>query len=87
MGIGSGIALVVIGAILTFAVNLENAWVDLDLIGYILMGAGVVIFLISLVLVLRKRSSVETVRHVGNGQESVTERQTRTDGSNADPMI
>lgn len=87
MGIGSGIALVVIGAIMAFAINLQNAWVDLDLIGYILMGAGVVIFLISLVLVVRKRSSVETVRHVGNGQETVTQRETRTDGSNVDPMI
>ncbi|MEO7348739.1 MAG: DUF6458 family protein [Terrimesophilobacter sp.] len=87
MGIGSGIALVVIGAIMTFAVNLENAWVNLDLIGYILMAAGVVIFLISLVLVLRKRSSVETVRHVGNGQETVTQRETRTDSNNVDPMI
>ncbi len=87
MGIGSGIALVVIGAILTFAVNLENAWVDLDLIGYILMGAGVVVFLISLVLVLRKRSSVETVRHVDNSGERVTERETRSDSSNTDPLV
>lgn len=87
MGIGSGIALFVVGAILTFAVNLENAWVDLDLIGYILMGAGVVVFLISLVLVLRKRSSVETVRHVGNGGESITQHETRSDSTNTDPMI
>lgn len=87
MGIGSGIALFVVGAILTFAINLENAWVDLDLIGYILMGAGAVVFLISLVLVLRKRSSVETVRHVGNGRETITEHETRADSSNTDPMI
>ena len=87
MGIGSGIALFVVGAILSFAVNLENAWVDLDLIGYILMGAGVVVFLISLILVLRKRSSVETVRHVGSGGESVTQKETRSDSTNVDPMI
>lgn len=87
MGIGSGIALFVIGAISAFAINLENAWVDLDLVGYILMGAGVVVFVISLVLVLRKRSSTETVRHVGNGGETVTEHETRADSRNTDPMI
>ncbi|MGV2902656.1 DUF6458 family protein, partial [Microbacterium sp. AGC62] len=44
MSIGSGIALFVIGAILVFAVNVDIQWVDLDMVGYILMGAGVVIF-------------------------------------------
>ncbi len=46
MSIGAGIALFVIGAILAFAVNVEVEWVDLDLIGYILMGAGALIFLL-----------------------------------------
>ena len=60
MGIGSGIALFVIGAILVFALNIDTGgYVDLDLIGYILMGAGVV-FLISLILVMRSRRT-ETV--------------------------
>lgn len=61
MGIGSGIALFVIGAILVFALNIDTGgYVDLDLIGYILMGAGVIVFLISLVLVMRSRRT-ETV--------------------------
>ncbi|MDF2506378.1 MAG: hypothetical protein K0Q52_237 [Microbacterium sp.] len=60
MSIGSGIALFVIGAILVFAVNVEVQWVDLDMIGYILMGAGVVIFLIGIVLLARRRRT-ETV--------------------------
>lgn len=88
MGIGTGIVLFVIGAVVTFALNFDVAWADLDLIGYILMGAGVVVFLISLVLVLRKRSSVETVRHVDNtGGERLTERETRSDSSNTDPLV
>jgi hypothetical protein len=62
MSIGTGIGLIVIGAILTFALNLENSVVDLDLIGYILMGAGLVVFIIGLVLATRKRQSVTTVR-------------------------
>ena len=85
MGIGTGIVLFVIGAILTFALNFETDVVNLDLIGWILMGAGLVVFLISLVLMLRKRSSVETVRHVGDGQDRLTQRETRTD--DVDPLI
>ena len=61
MGIGSGLALFVIGAILVFALNIDTGgYVDLDLIGYILMGAGVVVFLISLILTMRSRRT-ETV--------------------------
>lgn len=55
MGIGTGIALFVIGAILAFALNVELTWLDLNLVGYILMGAGVVVFIISLILVARRR--------------------------------
>lgn len=61
MSIGAGIALVVIGAVLTFAVNVEVAWVNLDLIGYILMGAGALVFLMGSVLTIRRRR-IETVR-------------------------
>ena len=45
MSIGTGIVLFVIGAILAFAVNVEVEWINLDLVGYILMGAGVLVFL------------------------------------------
>lgn len=55
MGIGTGIALFVIGAILTFALNVEITWLDLDLVGYILMGAGALVFIISLIMVARRR--------------------------------
>lgn len=85
MGIGSGIFLFVVGAIVAFALNIDVPWANLDLIGYLLMGAGVVVFLISLVLVMKKRSSVETVRHTGDGGDRVTQRETRTD--NTDPLL
>lgn len=50
----------VIGAILAFALNLEVNWIDLNLVGYILMVAGVVMFVIGLVLVARRRSATTT---------------------------
>lgn len=78
MGLGTGIALIVIGAILAFAVNVDIPAVDLTLIGYILMAAGAVVFLISLVLVLRRRQVSSTTRSAvdpGSG-ERVTRRST-----------
>lgn len=60
MSIGSGIVLFVIGAILVFAVNVEVAWVDLTMVGYILMGAGALVFLIGLILFARRRSTRAT---------------------------
>jgi hypothetical protein len=86
MSIGTGIALFVIGAVLAFAVNVDTGGViDLDLIGYLLMGAGVVVFIIGIVLVVRKRESVTTVRSAvdpASGQ-NVQQRSTSTSGDNA----
>ncbi len=81
MTIGGGIALFVIGAILAFAINLENAWVDLDLIGYILMGAGVLVFIIGIILLARRRQSVSTTRVAADPVtgEAVSQRITETD--------
>jgi len=55
MTIGTGIVLFVIGAILTFALDVEVQRVNLDLIGYILMGAGAVAFLVGIILLLVRR--------------------------------
>ncbi len=82
MGIGTGIVLFVIGAILTFAVNVEVEWIDLDLVGYILMGAGFLVFLISLILVMRRRST-ETITRTAVDPvegEQVTRRSTSASG-------
>lgn len=60
MSIGTGIVLFVIGAILTFAINVEVEWANLDMIGYILMGAGAVVFFIGLILYFVRRGQAET---------------------------
>jgi membrane-bound ClpP family serine protease len=86
MSIGTGIALFVIGAILTFAINVDlGGAINLDLIGYILMGAGFIIFVIGLVLTLRKRQSITTVSSgVGANGEAVQQRST---SSNDSPIV
>lgn len=60
MSLGLGIVLFVIGAILAFALNITVEWVNLQLIGYILMAAGAVVIIIGIVLLARRRRSVTT---------------------------
>ena len=80
MSIGGGIALFVIGAILAFAVTVEVTWVNLDLIGYILMGAGAVVFVIGIVLMARRRQTDTVTRSAVDptAGERVTRRTTRS---------
>jgi hypothetical protein len=70
MYIGVGIFLIVVGAILTFALNVSVGAVDLDVIGWICMAAGVVAILLSLVL---------ANRHTTTGAGYSSRRVTHTD--------
>lgn len=60
MSLGLGIVLFVIGAILAFALNLTVDWIDLQLVGYILMVAGVIVVILGVILLARRRRSVAT---------------------------
>ena len=62
MGAGLGIVLILIGAILSFAVQDRVSGVDLVMIGYVCMGVGVLALLISL-LQMSQRNKTE-VRQV-----------------------
>jgi protein-S-isoprenylcysteine O-methyltransferase Ste14 len=81
MSIGAGIALFVIGAILAFAVQVEVPGINLDMIGYILMGAGVLVFIIGLVLMMRRRQTDTVTRTAVDpaAGERVTRQTTRRD--------
>jgi protein-S-isoprenylcysteine O-methyltransferase Ste14 len=48
MGIGAGIFLIAIGAIIAFALNIESSLLDLSIVGWVLMIAGVVGILLQL---------------------------------------
>jgi len=87
MSIGTGIVLFVIGAVLTFAIGVD-VWgaINLDLIGYIFMGAGFVVFVIGLVFMLRKRQSVTTV-HSGVDASGASVTQRKTAESNDTPAM
>lgn len=82
MSIGIGILLIVAGAILTFAVHVDVSGLDLHLIGWILMGAGVAVVLFSLIYLIprsrRIRSTAVTTDQAG--RQYITERDNRVDG-------
>ena len=56
MGIGGSIFLIAVGAILAFALEYEVAGIDITVIGYILMVAGVAALALSLYLLQRDRT-------------------------------
>lgn len=57
MGIGGGIFLMVVGAILAFAVQDSIGSVDLSVVGYICLGAGALAIILSLVLNQQRTST------------------------------
>ena len=66
MGIGVSIFLIAVGAILTFATDVDVSGLDLDMVGIILMiagAAGLLLFL--LVFGPRTRARTETVEAPG----------------------
>jgi hypothetical protein len=70
MGIGVGILLIVVGAILTFAVNATVTGINLDVVGWILMLAGATGLVLFLYFSLRRRTprTVTTERYDDTGQ-------------------
>lgn len=62
MSLGAGIFLFAVGAILAFAVNIDVPGIDIAIVGYILMAAGLIGIILGVVLITRKRQSVSTTR-------------------------
>jgi len=82
MGIGLGVFLIIAGAILAFGVKANISDLDLTTIGYILMGGGVLVILLSLLIFMprtrRARSSAVTTDQYG--RQAVVERDDRISG-------
>lgn len=82
MAIGIGVVLLVVGAVLAFAVNADVAGIDIHIIGWILMAGGLLSLIIGLAIQLprsrRARSTAVTTDDAG--RHYVTERDDRIDG-------
>ena len=62
MTIGASAALIIIGAILRFGVTWHPAHVDLQIIGVILMVAGALGLVISLIFIMMRRNDRRSAR-------------------------
>ncbi|MCU1633210.1 MAG: hypothetical protein JWM61_1862 [Micrococcaceae bacterium] len=83
MRIGSSIFLIALGAILAFAVQAQVSFVDITLVGYILMAVGVIGLIASLILAApRRQARVSESRSVvdPNTGETITRRESRDTG-------
>ncbi|HVV74588.1 MAG TPA: DUF6458 family protein [Mycobacteriales bacterium] len=79
MGIGVGLFLIAVGAVLTWAVNATVSGVDINTVGVILMIVGAVGLVLDLIIFAPRRHSSRTVTSGGvpmNGGTVVQERDT-----------
>lgn len=68
MSIGLGIFLIALGAILSFAVSDALPGVNLEMIGFILMAAGLVTTIVSVIMMSRSRTQVSRTTTVEDGR-------------------
>ena len=63
VGIGASILLIAVGAIFTFALNVSIGWLDLDVVGWIMMLAGAIgLFMTTVIWAPRRRTVVTQER-------------------------
>ncbi len=78
MGIGGSIFLIAVGAILAFAVHVSVGWLSLNVVGYVLMVAGLVGLLLTLYFWSNRRRTVATTP-VPVERERVVDEQRRVE--------
>ncbi len=76
MGIGAGVFLIAVGAILTFALDVAISGIDLKVVGVILMLAGLIGIAVDLVIFAPRRRGVrDTAVDPAYGSRTVVERE------------
>ena len=88
MGIGFSIFLLAVGAILVFAVDATVAGIDIQVVGMILMAAGALGLILTMVVFTPRRRRSVTSTHTVDGTPAATgtaqrvvDQDVRTDGS------
>ena len=82
MGIGLGVFMIVVGAVLAFGVKADLNHFDLTTIGFILMGGGVLVILLSLIVFMprTRRARSTAITTDAYGRQGVVERDDRISG-------
>lgn len=73
MYIGTGIFLLVVGAIVTFVAPDRAGGFNIDMIGWILMGGGLLAILLSFVMARPRNATVQRRTEVADGRGGVSE--------------
>lgn len=60
MGIGASVFLLAVGAIIAFALDVRVGWLDLDIVGWVLMACGFIGLIFAVSLLSRRRRTVVT---------------------------
>jgi len=60
MGIGASVFMLAVGAIIAFAFNVRVGWLDLDVVGWVLMAAGAFWLTLTLTMMNRRRTIVRS---------------------------
>lgn len=76
MGIGGSIFLLALGAILAFAVNAQISGIDINVVGWVLMAAGLVGLIVTIWFWNSRRRTVVAERPVVRDTEVVDEYRT-----------
>jgi len=88
MGIGINIFLIAVGAILTFAVDATFSGLDITVVGVILMVAGVIGLMLTLLLFApRRRRTVTETRGARTVDPIVTSSTVTTDDASDRPIL
>jgi hypothetical protein len=77
MGIGASLFMLAVGAIITFAFNVRVGWLDLDVVGWVLMAAGAIGLILTLTVFSSRRRTVvasDTTPVAPTGRRVVEER-------------
>jgi Domain of unknown function (DUF6458) len=56
--IGASVFLIAVGAIITFALEISVGWLDLDVVGWVLMVAGAIGLVATLIILGNRRRTV-----------------------------
>ncbi len=88
MGIGFSIFLLAVGAILTFAVDATVAGIDIKVVGAILMAAGVIGLILTLVVFSpRRRRTVTETRQDRVAEPTAGTSTVTTDDATSPPVV
>jgi Domain of unknown function (DUF6458) len=74
MGIGASVFMLAVGAIITFAFNIRVGWLDLDIVGWVLMAAGALGLILTLTVFSGRRRTTVVDNSTAYPRVGTTER-------------